>query len=266
GSADLSVSPAFYPGATDVISDTVFLSSDAVLFYIHSDIVTSTQPNAFRRLLGFPLTDTGCRDRIIKIEESSSVLAVMLHVLYNTPCSPAPSLEAIVTAVDRMRMYEISPALQLAPATHLYKQILSFAPVRPLDVYALAAFHRLDDMAVEASSHLISYPLSAITDGVASRIGTYYLLRLFQWRMHRTAEMKRILLKSPFPHPPTRRCGLGEQNPFFNTELAELAFGVSTDLTLSLLRPLLDPHLHRLECALCKEVIENRIRDIIIEW
>lgn len=181
------------------------------MFYIHSGTVARTQPNAFRRLTGLPLTDAGCRDRIIKVDETSSVLAVMLHGLYNTPCAPVPSFESIVTAVDKMRMYEISPAVQLTPGSHLYNLVLSFAPIKPLEVYALAALHRLDNMAVEASSHLISYPLSAITDGMAARIGTFYLLRLFQWRLQRTAELKRIILRPPFPHLPTRECPFEKQ-------------------------------------------------------
>jgi hypothetical protein len=135
----------------------------------------------------------------------------MLHSLYDRPCSSVPPFEFIASAVDKMRMYEISPAVQLTPASHLYKLILSFAPVNPLEVYALAAVHRLDGMAVEASAHLISYPLAALTDALAARIGTSYLLRLFQWRMHRATEMKRIFLTPLFPHPSTRECSFERQ-------------------------------------------------------
>ncbi|KAF5357121.1 hypothetical protein D9756_006478 [Leucocoprinus leucothites] len=208
---NISVSSAFNPDAFDETSDTVLLSSDSVLFYIHSATVSKTQPNAFRRLVGVPLTDSGCRDRIIKIDESSGVVMVMLHALYDRPCYPVPSFDLIVTTVDKMRMYEISPAVQLTPASNLYKLILSFAPVKPLEVYTLAGFHRLDGLAVEASTHLISHPLSAITDALAARIGTTYLLRLFQWRLHRTSEMKRIFLTPLFPHPPTHECSLEDQ-------------------------------------------------------
>ncbi|KAF5357124.1 hypothetical protein D9756_006475 [Leucocoprinus leucothites] len=208
---NISISSTLNPGVFDEISDTVLLSSDSVLFYIHSATVSRTQPNAFRRLVGVPLTDSACRDRIINIDESSDLVTVLLHALYDRPCNPVPSFDSIVTAVDKMRMYEISPTVQLTPTSHLYKLILSFAPVKPLEVYALAGFHRLNEMAVEASTHLISHPLSAITDALATRIGTTYLLRLFQWRLHRTSEMKRIFLTPLFPHPPTRQCSFENQ-------------------------------------------------------
>ncbi|KAJ3555400.1 hypothetical protein NP233_g12218 [Leucocoprinus birnbaumii] len=287
----ISVSSAFNPGALDEISDTVLISSDSVLFYVHSSNISRTQPNAFRRLVGVPLTDAACRDRIIKIDEGSDVVAVMLHALYDRSCYPTPSFESIVAAVDKMRMYEISPTVQLTSTSHLYKLILSFAPVKPLEVFALAGFHRLDGMAVEASTHLISYPLSAITDAMAARIGTTYLLRLFQWRLHRTSEMKRIFLTPLFPHPPTRGCSFEGQRITsqlwaevsanfgyedhtgsttamlsFPDKRAKLTNCDYPDITLSFLRSLLQPRLQQIDCELCRDVIENKMRNIIVEW
>lgn len=146
------------------------------------------------------------REIIINVAETSDVLAVMLHALYDTPCSPKPSFQSIVTALDRMRMYEISPSIQVTPQSNLYKLILSFAPVVPLEVYALASLQMLNDLAVESSSHLVSYPLSGITEGMAARIGPSYLLRLFQWRLHREHEMNRIVSKQLDAHPASPQC------------------------------------------------------------
>jgi hypothetical protein len=124
----------------------------------------------------------------------------------------SPPLDAIVSAVVALDSYGVSPKIHIHPSTHLYKLLLSHAPLHPLVLYELAASYDLFDMAVEVSSHLLSFPLAIITDDVAQRIGPVYLKRLFFLHLGRMDALKRLLLPPPRPHAPTAQCDFAEQN------------------------------------------------------
>lgn len=61
----------------------------------------------------------------------------------------------------------------------MYTLLMAHAPLCPLDLYALAASYDLYDLAVAASSHLLSMTLAMLTDEMAERIGPIYVKRLF---------------------------------------------------------------------------------------
>jgi len=128
-----------------------------------------------------------------------------------SPASYSPTFEILSNAVDSMPTYSINPSTQIHPGTPLYTLLLSFAPLCPLDVYALAAHHKIHSLAVMASSHLLSYPLHTITDSQAIRIGAVYLKKLMALHIDRLNALKEVLLKPPYPHPPTRVCDFSAQ-------------------------------------------------------
>lgn len=206
------MSTAFFPGAHAVDPDVLFSSSDSVLFYAHSDIITGTAPNAFHRFLKAPLTDKNLRNHIISVPDSSSVFNIILHLLYGTPSAQhSPSLDDLKTAVDRMPFYGIVPKDHIVPMTPLHQLLLSHAPLFPIELYALAGHHDLKTIAIATSSHLLSYPLSNITDDIAERIGAVYLKRLLSLHVNRFNSLKQILLIPPHPHPETKDCTFEEQ-------------------------------------------------------
>jgi hypothetical protein len=47
----------------------------------------------------------------------------------------------------------------------------------PLQLYALAAHYDIFDLAVPTSSHLLSFPLSRLSDEMVERMGAIYLKR-----------------------------------------------------------------------------------------
>jgi hypothetical protein len=125
--------------------------------------------------------------------------------------SYSPTLEMPANAVDRMPAYSITPCEHILPGTPLYNLLLSHAPLRPLDVYSLAAHHNVHQLAVITSSHLLSYPLQNITDSQADRMGAIYLKKLMTLHVDRFNALKSVLLKTPLPHPPTRHCNFAAQ-------------------------------------------------------
>ncbi|KAJ3576429.1 hypothetical protein NP233_g442 [Leucocoprinus birnbaumii] len=219
---ELSVSTAFYPGAHAMEPDITFISSDRVLFYVHSQVSRGASPQAFRRVFeahqdpahntlgGLPHQPPP--DELIHIPDTSSVLNVILHVLYCTSSARnSPSFETLATAVDRMPYYDLPPRNHVTPHTPLYDQLLMHAPLFPLQLYALAAYHDLRELAVATSSHLLSYPLATLPEDVAQRMGALYLKRLLAMHLERFNALKQILLSPPLPHPATIDCTFQDQ-------------------------------------------------------
>ena len=167
---------------------------------------------AFTAFLGTSLADLKFQDTIIPISSTSEELNVILHMLYGlSSASFSPSFDLLIAAVDRMPDYSIIPCKHIFPETPLFNLLLSYAPLHPLAVYALAAHHNIHPLAVLTSSHLLSYPLQNITDTQADRIGAIYLKRLVALQLIRFNALKNVLLKPPYPHPPTRDCDFSTQ-------------------------------------------------------
>ena len=90
----------------------------------------------------------------------------------------------------------------------LYMLLLSSAPLYPIEIYCLAAKFNLEKLAVNSSSHLLSFPTSSITDEMALRMGAIYLKRLMCLHHGRNGALKDILLVPPPPHPQTKNAVL----------------------------------------------------------
>jgi len=207
----LSISTTFHPNAHPP-PDTILSSSDGVLFYVHSPTLLEASLDIFRPSLMSSLAEPRFRGKVITVNARSTDLNIVLHIIYRTsPAAHNPNLETIVRAVDRMAAWSLSPKDLLTPTTPLYKLLLSHAPLQPLQVYALAAYHGLEDLAITVSSHLLSYDLSTITDEMAERIGPVYLKKLLLLHINRSAALKAILLLPPHPHPPLKHCNFEDQ-------------------------------------------------------
>jgi hypothetical protein len=210
----VSVSTTFYPGAQiySVAPDTILLSSDAVFFYVHSQRLLDASDNSFHSLLPTPASSFDDRESIVQAPESSAVLNIILHTIYEISCSHySPSFPNLITAVSRLPFYGIHPKSVIAPSTPLSTILLSYAPLYPIELYALAASFDLYELAVTTSSHLLSFTLSSLTDDMAESIGPVYLKRLFFLHFGRIEALKRVLLSPPPPHPPTPSCDFADQ-------------------------------------------------------
>lgn len=208
----VSISTTFYPGAQlhSLPPDIVLLSSDAVFFYVHSHILLQVSDNSFHSFLS--QSTSSDPETIVEIPETSTVLNIILHAIYEISCSHySPSLSNLVNAVTQLPYYGIHPKSHITPSTPLYSLLLSYAPLYPIELYALAASFDLYDLAVLISSHLLSFPLSSLTDDMAENIGPVYLKRLFFLHFGRIDALKRVLLPPPLPHPPTQSCDFADQ-------------------------------------------------------
>ncbi|KAG6890263.1 hypothetical protein C0992_002529 [Termitomyces sp. T32_za158] len=265
----VSVSTTFHPGAQLLPAppDTVCLSDDVVFFYVHASRLRSASSNAFHAFLPAQSRDP---DPVIDVPESSAVLNIILHVVYDLSCAHySPSFPQLVSAVKRLSYFGIDPATALAPNTHIYSLILSHAPLYPIELYTLAANYDLYDLAVATSSHLLSFPLSSLTDDMAQAMGPVYLKRLFFLHFGRSDALKRILLSPPHPHPPTPSCDFSDQKKLTRAwalASAYLAWDARPDLSTSTMESALRPLEEHLGCEDCKAALQTRIRTLVVQW
>ncbi|KDR71843.1 hypothetical protein GALMADRAFT_253618, partial [Galerina marginata CBS 339.88] len=265
----VAISTVFHPGA-DPVPDTLFLSADGVVFYVHAQTILNSCLTSFEPCLPVPLSDQQCRNKIIQLDASSVELNVIMHTLYGTsPAAHSPDIETLVRAVDRMPTYGLPPKSLIRPSTPLYDLLLAHGPLRPLEVYAVAAFHGLTPLATTVSSHLLSYDLSSISDEMAERIGAVYLKKLLLLHVGRFASLKRILLAPPHPHPPTKRCGFDDQKKLTRAWAlvsAYLAWDARPDVSSRTMQNALNPLVEHLKCEMCHQALRDRIKDVLAQW
>ncbi|KAJ8523472.1 hypothetical protein ONZ45_g104 [Pleurotus djamor] len=267
----VSVSTTFFPGAqtSPLPADIILLASDAVFFYVHSHILLAASDNAFRSIL--PASQPPDVDPpIVNVPDTSPVLNVILHAAYDMSCAHySPPIQTLVTAVQRLPYYGISPRSRIYPSTPLYTLLLSYGPLHPLDIYALAASLHIDSLAVAVSSHLLGFHLSSVTDDMARQIGPVYLKRLFFLHFGRIEALKRILLPPPHPHPPTSTCDFVEQKKLTRAwalASAYFAWDARPDVSTSTMESALKPLEDHLTCDQCRLTLKQRIKDVIVQW
>ena len=206
----MSVSTSFHPGSHEGETDLVFSSLDGVLFYVHTDVINKTSPSALAAFLRF--STPGIAGGIISIPEVAPILNILIHTLYHSSCAPnSPSTDDLITAVDKMPSYGMTPASLIVPQSPLYTLLLARAPLQPLDIYALASYHNIRELAIQTSSHLLGWKLDTITDEMAVRIGPVNLKRLFFLHMQRIETLRRLLVQPPGIHPQTTDCKFEDQ-------------------------------------------------------
>ncbi|KAF8497340.1 hypothetical protein JB92DRAFT_1027999 [Gautieria morchelliformis] len=267
----ISISTTFFPGAQNNSSpsDLVLLSADSVFFYVHSHVLLSASQNSFNHLLPAE-SMTHDAEAIVPVPESSQVLNVVLHTIYNLSCSHySPSIANLSASLLSLKRYGICLSSYISPSTPLFNLLLSHAPASPLEVYALAAEYDLHQVAVSASPHLLSFSLPTLTDDVVQQIGPVYLKRLFFLHLGRSDALKRLLLPPPHPHPPTPDCDFVEQKKLTRAwalASAYLAWDARPDMPGSTLESALSPLGERLWCEQCRGALQERIRTLIVQW
>ncbi|KAI0365637.1 hypothetical protein BV20DRAFT_722685 [Pilatotrama ljubarskyi] len=295
---DATISTAFQPSLRidDRLPDIVIISSDNVYFYVHQHRVLNASTNNMGGLLLFdPAAFPHGFLPSLRLPESGDVLNVVLHTMYGLSCLHFhPTLETVEAALDALIKYGLPMQTHAAPYQPLHQLILSHAPYRPIETYALAGKHELDDLAVTISGHLLSFDLSRVTDDLATKMGPVYLKRLFLLHQTRLHALKEILLRPPAAHPTTPGCNPTEHGKLTRAwalATAQLvwdatpskaypAFDVTVPQTMDLptaplsivgispnsLRALLEPIADTLSCESCRLMLQQRIQEVVFSW
>jgi hypothetical protein len=145
---------------------------------------------------------------MILVPESSQVLNLVLHCVYDLPCTRFSStVQDVSDCVATILKYGLPLAAYASQAGTLYNLILSKAPTDGIQMYALAAQHRLEQLAVAVSPFLLSLDLATLTDDLVGRMGAVYLRRLVFLHLGRSTALKRLLSPPLNYHTPDDDCG-----------------------------------------------------------
>ncbi|KAJ3550707.1 hypothetical protein NMY22_g285 [Coprinellus aureogranulatus] len=213
GYQTVSVSTAFHPGVQPD-SDLVLSSSEGVLFWVHSNIISNVSDAALAAFLAHPTSVWGSDGSmiVVSLSLSAKILNIIIHIIYGKCCAVnSPSLEDLAEAVDRLPQYHLSPRVLIHPGAPIFTLLTSYVALYPLEVYSLAAHHDVHCLAEKASSHLLCFTLAKIDDSTATRIGPIYLKRLFLLQSDRVEALKHILSQPPTFHVATDECTLRDQ-------------------------------------------------------
>ncbi|KAF7789493.1 hypothetical protein EIP86_000439 [Pleurotus ostreatoroseus] len=292
----VSVSTTFYPGANiiPVAPDLVFLSSDAVFFYVHSCQLLAASSNRWKGLVPqsvkTPISPTGSdkgKEReqvdaigadvhagdvgpVVALTEPSIVLNVVLHVVYGMSCVHySPNAHTLLAAVDALARYGMPPSKHAVAGAPLFDLILAQAPVAPLEFYASCGSYGMHDLAAPISAYLLSYPLADLTDEVVERMGAIYLKRMVFMHLGRIEALKRLLLPPPQSHPATPECDFIEQKKLTRAwalASAYLAWDARPDLSAIAIESALYSLNEHLTCDLCKAALRDRIKQLTVQW
>ncbi|EIN10920.1 hypothetical protein PUNSTDRAFT_51491 [Punctularia strigosozonata HHB-11173 SS5] len=269
----VSVSTTFFPGSTiePTQPDSIIVSADSVFFYGHSHVLAKST-NRFDSLLPDSPAEGVAMEHlpILSLPEPSEVVNVLLHAIYNMPCAHySPSFETVSAVVDILPKYGLDVKTLCASGFSLFNLLVTYAPIRPMDVYCLAGYHDLLDLAIATSPYLLSFPLPTITDEMAEKMGARYLKRLFFMHLGRADALKRLLLQPPVAHVPSPICDIADQRRLTRAwalASAYIAWDARPNLTGAEIQTSLTPLADGLECAQCKLSLRERISTLIAQW
>ncbi|KAG9118506.1 hypothetical protein FRC07_006947 [Ceratobasidium sp. 392] len=223
--------------------------------------------------LEFPLLASDPADKppeVIALPLQSTVLNIVLHVIYGLTMERfQPDLQLLCHALSELVTFGYRLADLVTPHSEIFHLLVAHSKTYPLVVYALAAGHRIERLAVSCSANTLGVELSEVTDELASVMGPSYLRRLFFLHLGRTDALKRLLLEPPNGHPPSPVCDLENQKSL--TRAWALAIAYMTvegrpNTHPTMLSNSLSTLGDHLDCPSCRLSLADRIRSVVQQW
>ncbi|KAM5533991.1 hypothetical protein V8D89_012311 [Ganoderma adspersum] len=245
----------------------VVLGPLTAIYYVHRPRIAYLSDNSFASLLLNSLNAS------ITLPEPASVLDLIINIVYGISCTHlAPSLETTEATLDALVKYSIHPRLHVSPSQPLYHLLLLQAPLRPIEAYAVAGRHGLEDAVVRISRHLLLYDVSQLTDALMTKMGAVYFCRLICLHQGRVSTLKSIVLCPPAQHSPMpacRECGPArvQMAQAWAIALTELVWDLSPGIsTKSLRQRFEDGDVSSAPCKACHGMLQTRIREVCEAW
>ncbi|KAI0360876.1 hypothetical protein OH77DRAFT_733589 [Trametes cingulata] len=260
-----SISVMFTPAfqVDGFFPDVALVSADSTAFHVHTRRLLAASTNAFGGLLAHAAPG------FVAVPESAAVLNIVLHLIYGMSCLHfQPSLESTEAALDALIKYGVPPP-QLAASRPLHQLLLSYAPYRPIEAYALAAHHGLEDAAVAISGHLLAYDLSKLTDELTVKMGPIYFNRLVGLHQARNRALRDIALRPPASHPLTPTCNEEEQAKLkrgWAFASADIVWNTLPNVSTATLQSAFAQAGASVTCPDCHMMLRDRIQEAMKEW
>ncbi|GJE88541.1 hypothetical protein PsYK624_046240 [Phanerochaete sordida] len=272
---EIAVSSRFYPGSLNSPppQDLVLVTTDQVFFFVQSAVLLAASRNFFANcIIPQRLAAAAARGQheITCIHETSIILNIVLHAIYDFPCEQfGPTNHNLIATVDTLAKYGLSVQTYVTSPRSLFNVLASRIATDPLQFYALAGHHDLYALASRASVHLVGHKASDIPMPVAERMGPIYLNRLLALHQARQEALKAILRAPPAPHPPTDACGADGHAALaraWSFVAAYLIWEMRPDMTTISLELTVGRLSRDISCPLCKTSFHARLAEVIAAW
>ncbi|KAF5326738.1 hypothetical protein D9619_004684 [Psilocybe cf. subviscida] len=288
-----SISTTFH---TELVpaADALLFSSDGVFFWVHLETIHRHCPEAFQSFLNESSSHANSQiANPVMLDCPSEELNIILHALYDMSLDAyRPGADTVAAAIDLMPRLGVTVNRVVYPGCALYEYIISYTPLQPLEVYALAAHHDVHLLAVHASAYLLNMEILTVSEDASTRMGALYFLKLIRLHMTRFDALKASLLVAPPAHPPAMvdRCTFGQQQQarqvwalfcseplwhtrpstlivllpslFFKTDFAPTADSIalpSVDFAVQAMEGALHPMMEDLTCPECKATLRRMV-------
>lgn len=211
---------------------------------------------------------------LVIVPETSSVVNVACHLLYNLSFEPySPQLDVLTQVFPFIDKYGLSHHELTTSGSQLSTALLSFAPKHPLEVYTLAAQRNLHDLAVLSSQFTLSVSLSILTDQQAMDMGALYMKWLFFLHLGRAEALKRILVTPLDEHPadqPGATCNKEDRSALARAWGLVTAYILSNQgpqsVSVNMLRSTYGPLGGSVKCVRCKRMLEDQTERAVRNW
>ncbi|KIP04655.1 hypothetical protein PHLGIDRAFT_59034, partial [Phlebiopsis gigantea 11061_1 CR5-6] len=264
-----SQSSTFYPhaGFDKDAPDTILLTMDQVLFYVHRHRLLSASNNAFSSLLRATKAIHFEPPQVISVSEDEATLCAVLSIAYGHPARyESTSFDSLRACVTSLRRFGFPTQDILSPKSPFAERLLAHAPIRAIDLYLLAAENDAESLAVAASGYLLSFPMPRLTDDQVARVNGRYLLRLFTLQTNRKLELRKLVLTPPPVHvlcePRTQKA----LSTLWVRATGQLAWEIDPDIPIARLRALMTTNSDSLECQACRDILERHVEAILRAW
>lgn len=215
--------PTAPEGTGATAGDVILQSTDSVSFTVHQTVLLAASTNNFNRLLP-PRSASAPSLPRISVNDGSVVVYFILDAVYassgaskfippsNLDGASMVNMESLSEAVGRLPAYGLRTSVATTASSALYKRLCEAIPHHPMKVFSLAAHHGLEDLCVQASSHLLSPSNIKVTPEERRYIGTRYYDRLVALHNDRLEALKAILSRPPAKHMANLLCTEENQN------------------------------------------------------
>ncbi|KAI0675640.1 hypothetical protein C8Q78DRAFT_1074643 [Trametes maxima] len=260
-----STSPTFHSNLVvdNCPPDLTIISVDGVRFHGHRSWILSISSNSFAGLL------TESTDNLT-LPEHAIVIDIVLHITYGMfYAGQLPPLDATDAALKALMKYGMPIQALSSPGSPFYQLILSYAPYYPIEAYALAAHHNLEDLAVAISSHLLAYDLTTLSDELATKMGPVYFNRLYNLQRARLAALRNIILHPPASHPPTEDCDEEKQKELGRAwafASAQIVWNALPSTSIPALTLAFAQSGSAVGCPECHTMLQKRVQEVANEW
>lgn len=263
--------------------DIVLVSNSGKGLEAHRQSLSLASGNGFGGLLS-TCPDLHLSPRA-ELKDSTAVLEIILHVIYDTKTQHPAPLDVLVEAVERLVNYGLDIQHFISPGRFLYNQLLAAAVCQPMEVFQLASLNKLESLAVAVSKFTFSFDPSSIGGAQLGACEASYLYRLLCLHVQRMDALRNILGKAPVPHvqvfPACRNqtrieaAWFNRGTPFIWTPRPGVLLSSSstnpfpilfTGNTVDCIRKAFLPLVAQFDCPLCKEKILERLSEMLNEW